>query len=508
MEEMVLYSTFEEIETVLGENSTDAKMMEFIEPLPDVEEKISLIARASKVGGNLSFILGTPGTGKSTFIRSLSWKRHIGISGFFQIDANDYTENIDGIFREIQSYKKLAIEKKDLGPTCIVIDYLEYLDEYDEKEIKAFFRKLNGLLRKTPMLILWPVTNYEDVETMLDYAQQVSGTLFLKDNEIINFSGPKKNKFKDITIRTISVLNDGKDITEFGMTYDDFTEIDEIVEKLPIKERTIREYINISIEKWKKNSKYQDDVRASIPKTTEVWFLFCYKEAERVVSQFVKKSDRIEDSWTVIHEKLNEYARSGQKSADWDAKRLQMALYGSIKTRILFLPTNTLISILYAYTDNKDLMDLLEKAGAPKDWKRKYQTKKTFKRTAPYKQLMGEIMHAGLRRGGPALVALEKGSDVFEHIVKWISSGGSGSDKVLNKCVREVLRETTEYQVDYDQYHPWIKNVIPDIFVDMPHKQVCMEFHYTNKDEPHIIANYVLKKLNTYMNELERLTTT
>ena len=47
------------------------------------------------------------------------------------------------------------------------------------------------------------------------------------------------------------------------------------------------------------------------------------------------------------------------------------------------------------------------------------------------------------------------------------------------------------------------KGIRPDIFIDFPEKQVCIEFRYTDKDVPSEIAGYVLQKLNTYMNQIQ-----
>jgi len=74
MSELVLYSTFEEISSALEGDKLNAKLMEFIEPLPDVEAEINEITLSLGNSGKVLFILGKPGTGKSTFIQSLSWR--------------------------------------------------------------------------------------------------------------------------------------------------------------------------------------------------------------------------------------------------------------------------------------------------------------------------------------------------------------------------------------------------------------------------------------------------
>lgn len=505
MDQLILYPSFEETMAELKGGDVNRKLMEFIEPLPDVEHEVALIANEARISGRLAFILGEPGTGKSTFIQSLSWKRHIGVQGTVSVDATQHTSGgLASLFEKIKSCVENGRERRDRGPVCVTIDYLEYLDEFSEADVKGFFRNLNGLLRKNPVLILWPVTKKEDVEAMLVHAKAVSGTLFMRGREVIFFKGPPQEKFKDITARTIAVLNDGKDLSDFGLTYGDLIEAEAKLKSLAEIDRTMREFIQIVRERWRQSSDYQAVIRSKIPKSTEVWFVVSFREAERVVSQFVRRSNRTEDNWTVVHDKLFDYIREGQRSAIWDAKRLQLALYGAVKTRIMFLPTNTLVSCLYSYTDNPEVIRVLEGANVPSEWKNKHKAKRTLQRTSLYKQIMGEVMPAGMRRGGPAAKAIQDAEPPFRDVVSWISSGG-GSDKEINKRIASALSELVPFQIVSDKDHPWIPGVIPDIFIDTPHGQICVEFHHTNRDAPNVTAGYILKKLDVYINQLESL---
>jgi hypothetical protein len=305
-------------------------------------------------------------------------------------------------------------------------------------------------------------------------------------------------------LRTISVLNEGKELSEFGLTYDDLTEVRQELEALPEVDRTMREYLDILKERWRRASGYQAQLRSRIPKSTEVWFVLSYKDAESIVAQFIRKSSRNEDNWSVIHDKLYEYIHEGnQRSAVWNAKRLQLALYGALKTRILFLPTNALIACVASYSSNPELIDLLKDAAMPEGWKDKFKAKRSLKKTPIYKQLIGETFQVGMRKGKPAADALLKAEPAFFEMVKWVS--GAGSDKEINRCLAQALTECGSITAKNDRKHPWIPNIIPDIFIELPHKQICIECHYTSKDEPGIVADYVLKKLNVYMNQLESL---
>jgi hypothetical protein len=392
MAELILPTSFEEMCSTFEASKADQKLMEFIEPLAEVETEINEIASGMASAGKVVFILGNPGTGKSTFIQSLSWRPHIKIRSLQEINANECILNgsMRELYNEINKASTEATQKKDVGPTCIVINYLENLESFTESDIKAFFRDLNGLLRSSPLLIVWPVTSEDDVNQMREFASAVSTTIFPRGKEIIRFSGPLEEKFIDIAKRTIAVLNDGLELSDFSLTDKDLEEVFDEFKKLPQVQKNIREYLEVIKERWRQVSGYQAKIRAEIPKSTEVWFVFSYQDAESVVGQFSRRSQRNEDAWSAIHDKFYEYIPHSQRRAKWDAKRLQLALYGAIKTRVLFLPTNALISCIAAYSNSPTLDTLLQQNNVPENWKNKKEAKRSLSNTPLYKQLVNE----------------------------------------------------------------------------------------------------------------------
>ncbi|WP_159065622.1 ATP-binding protein [Xanthomonas euvesicatoria] len=505
MGELILETSFEEIRSHFEEGVATQKFIEFVEPLPDVEAQISEIAGALKNSGKLVFLLGRPGLGKSTFIQSLSWRPSLRVSGLHHVDASNFTNDfqLGGLYQELARIGEHAEQLKDKGPAYVVINYLENLSEFSVDDIKGFFRRLNGLLRTRPLLMIWPVTQKADVDNMRSHAADVSGTLFYRTKEVIDFIGPSIEKFVDISKRTISVLNDGKELSDFSLTNDDLEEVFIEFSGLPEIQKSLREYLEMLKERWRKTTGYQEQIRAKIPKSTEVWFIPSYEDAESVVSQFSRRSQRLEDNWAAIHDKLFEYVHGNtQRSGVWNAKRLQIALYGALKTRILFLPTNTLVSCAAAYSDSPAMSSAI--SAVPQAWLDKGDAKRTLSRTPLYKQLVGELSPQGKRKGGPAAAAMRQASPIFDSLVAWMVNNG-GSDKVVNRAFARALSDASGFDVLPDKSHPWIPNLIPDLFVELPHKQICIEFHHTTKSEPGVIADYVLKKLNVYMNQLEQM---
>lgn len=508
MKELILPLTYEEVHSQFKTSDVDVKMMEFVAPLIETEEEISLIAKSIKQSGKLSFILGAPGIGKSTFLHTLNWRSHIPIRKVIDIDSNDFLldESLNGLFDEISSICVKEKEKLDAGVCAIVINYLESLDEYTDVIVKSFFRRINGLLRNNPILILWPVTEKDDVDKMLSFTESISGTLYKRDKQIVQIGGPKTEDFVDIAKSTIRVLNDGAELSDFGLTNDDLLETFDEFCQLPEVEQNLREYYARIVSKWEKNSKYLEVLKGKIPKPTEVWFVFPFKEAESLVNQFARRGNRIEDAWTAISDKFSDYITgNNQRSNKWDSKRLQLALHGAIKTRIMYLPTNLVITSAATFSSNENLRSLISGYNPPQHWSLKTQTKTSLKKSPLYKQLIGEQFPPGKRKGGPVLQALQTAEPIYREIVKWISSGGSGSDTHLNKAIGQSLIESGIRNVEVEKEHPWIKNVYPDIQIDMGHRIICIEFHYTAQDEPHVIADYTLKKLDTYMSQIEKM---
>lgn len=507
MKNLILPLTYEDIDNHFVSKERDSKMMEFVSPLVETETEIATIVKSITTAGKLAFILGNPGVGKSTFLHSLTWRSHLNIRNLIDINANDFlNDGINSLFDEINRVTKNEVKNNDAGLTILIINYLEYVNEYSEDEIKSFFRKINGLLRNNGILILWPVVSQEDVDKMIEYSQHVSGTLYQRDRAIINLSGPKFDDYVDIAKRTIKVLNDGSELSDFGLTHDDLVETFNEFQKLPKIKQNIREYYSRILSKWEVNSDSLGKIKSSIPKPTEVWFIFPFVEAEALVNQFSRKGNRVEDCWTAVSDKFSDYITDNrQRAAKWDSTRLQLALHGAIKTRVMYLPTNLVVTTSLSYSNNQNLKDIINKHNnIPLHWNKKFPTKTSLKLSPIYKQLLNETFPSGKRKGGPVLDALKTAEPIYKDIVKWISSGG-GNDTHLNKAFAEALIELGISSVLVEKAHPYISSVYPDIQIDLGHKIVCLEFHYTNQNEPHVIADYCLKKLDVYMTQLQTM---
>lgn len=147
---MLIPITYEEMSEEL--KNEIPKLTQIVQPVITVENDINIILANIKQAGNILFFLGKSGVGKSTFLDSLKWRSHIIKRAVTNIDSSELVpeSGLNGLFVEIKSISEKASKEADKGPTIIVIDYLESIEDQPEAQIKSFFRNLNGLVRKTP----------------------------------------------------------------------------------------------------------------------------------------------------------------------------------------------------------------------------------------------------------------------------------------------------------------------------------------------------------------------
>jgi len=503
-EQLVIPTTYEEMSEEMKHDAE--KLSQIIQPVTKAEEEINLVLRSIKHSGFIMYLLGRSGVGKSTFVSSLKWRSHIFKRELINIDASDALPNggLGALFNQINQVATKAIIEKDKGPTLVVIDYLESISDFSDDEVKGFFRNLNGLLRKSPILIVWPLTDPEEASDMISAANVISTTMFFTEREKIVFEGPSQESFIDIAKRTITFLNSGKEPSEFGLTSDTFTEVKRQFDALPAVQKTIRKYMQMVRKEWEVANEYIQRLKLTIPKPIEVWFIFSYPSAEAIVSQFSRKGQTVDEAWTAFHDKLYEYIPGSQRSAVWNASRLQLALFGYVKTRIMYLPTNAMVSAVWSYAVDKRVTDAIESFNPPVHWKNQAKAKGFFSTTPMVKQILGDKFQVGFRKGGPAANAIETAKPIFSELNRLITKGGV-SDTVYNKAIRDCITGLTSYNVEAQKCHPWLTKIIPDILVELPEKTISIEFHHTDDDAPHKIADYVLSKLNIYMNQIEEI---
>ncbi len=185
-----------------------------------------------------------------------------------------------------------------------------------------------------------------------------------------------------------------------------------------------------------------------------------------------------------------------------------------LTTKIMYLPTNALISCIVAYADDAKIKISREdfkdpkKYNVPKHWFGKKLANETLKRTPLYLQLSGSQNPTGKRKSGTVGQALNSSREAFKKINEATSASKPGKigDQPFNKAICLALEEVLSglnFHFRCEQYHPHLR-IKPDITVETSNKIICLEFCYTIDTTPGNLADYVLRKLNTYMKQLEQ----
>lgn len=520
--DLFLPFTYEEILKKIGKDKS--RLVDLIVPVTQFEKQIIQVVLDIENAGYLLFLYGVSGVGKSTFISSLKFQKHIPIQSIVSIDASELDYENKSDIKLKQLLKQIKKEARDFfsennqsnDKLCIIIDYLENLNDEDNNNVKAFFRDLNGLLRKYPILIIWPVTVREDLENMQEFAKSFSSTMFHRIRPAINFTGPPLDEYPNIAKKTIMFFNEGKSCYEFQLTDNDLENLKKGYEKKAQEKHLIRDYLKDIRSLWEERTDYISGIVKNVPKPTEVWFIFSYPEAEDIVARFAKQTpDIINEMWNADYKSLFVYiSDNNQRKADWKPQRLTLALSSRmLTTKIMYLLTNALVSCIAAYAKDAEIPipkeDLLnrDKYNILQYWCIKSNAKKTLSTTPLYLQLSGVSITGGKRKSGRVEKGLKNATPAFEKINKDISDKKI-SDQKFNKAVCLALQDVfnnSEHNFDFvaEKPHPHLTNIRPDILVDTNDKLVCLEFCYTNNKTPGNMADYVLRKLNQYMKQLK-----
>jgi ABC-type dipeptide/oligopeptide/nickel transport system ATPase subunit len=521
--DLFLPLTYEEILKLIGEKKY--RLPDLIVPVTKFEKQIVQVLKDMTHSGYLLFLYGVSGVGKSTFISSLKFQYYIPVKEIVSIDASELVKKDDSglkLKNLIEAIKQEAINflenYSNNDKLCIVIDYLENLEDEEENHVRAFFRDLNGLLRKYAILIIWPVTVREDLATMQNFAKNYSSTIFHSRIPYIEFTGPSLEEYPNIARKTIEFFNRGKSCHEFQLHDNDFEKLKNEYQQKPKEKHLIRDYLKNIKALWEKRTDRIKKIENSIPKPTEVWFIFSYPEAEGVVARFAKQiPENINEMWNAEYNPLQPYINEHtQRKADWSPQRLTLALNSRmLTTKIMYLPTNALISCIVAYAkkaeiniSRADFKDS-DKYDVPEHWFSPKFANDTLKRTPLYLQLSGSQNPTGKRKSGTVRKALNSAKKPFKKINEDISAskGGKIGDRPFNKAICLALEHTLselDFEFTCEQYHPGLR-IKPDITVETSNKIICLEFCYTLDTTPGNLADYVLRKLNTYMKQLEQV---
>lgn len=114
----------------------------------------------------------------------------------------------------------------------------------------------------------------------------------------------------------------------------------------------------------------------------------------------------------------------------------------------------------------------------------------------------------GKRRGGTASQALKDAAPIYKVISDRATGKSIYSDHPINKALKDALLDVLGADVksiDHEKLHPWLPSIRPDLQINtLDGKIICIEMHYTSRQDSYILADYILEKLDKYMRQLDR----
>ncbi len=516
--------TYEQIVHRLGEDI--APYTNFIEPLATYESQLlEVLHEITQDGiGRVLFVFGTSGAGKSSFIGSLRW-RNLPIRRIEELNAYEYAVE-PGKSALLELYVKIyAIANEERKYTdssktvCVVLNNMETLEGEEPGTVDRFFRQLNGLLRRVPLLILWPVTKEDDLENMLRSARKIGTTLVSSQRPVMYFAGPEQNLFSKIARNTIRVLNNGREYDEFHLSERDFEKALIVLDEYRDDQQTIRNYLQLIKNIWNERTEQQKKYLEHIPFEIELWIVLCYPEAEDIVDQFTRPSyDPIENNYRVDPSRLAEYTRPGTELANkWPNSELDLAL-GIVHTKILFIPTHSFVMSMAAFGPSVKGFPFTEQHMKSWELDSVWYTDSRIALTLPRSPLIHQLSLKETPAGkytthSQVRDAIERARPAFTELSQWIASSG-GSDQPFNKALAKALSkaynephteaklplERPGWEFVAEKRLPFLTSVRPDITAinEAQRRHICIEMHYTQQSSGYELARYTLTKLLGY----------
>ncbi|UWQ46000.1 hypothetical protein [Leisingera aquaemixtae] len=183
--------------------------------LNDIDQIFAVMKISNR--GAFAILRGRSGIGKSTFLHTLHLYRH-GVEAISIPGGQHVPDFLAGV--EVGRSTKLKV---------IVLEEREAAISFTDEELESWLHAINAFIRRDEgrrCLVVWPCNSDGLQRRLENLAQQIGGKSLLGSREgALLFSGPEKNQFAEIGVRTLSILNQGAGLSDFGLTNQDVDEL-------------------------------------------------------------------------------------------------------------------------------------------------------------------------------------------------------------------------------------------------------------------------------------------
>lgn len=435
-----------------------------IEALKHIDE-IHIDMSASYRGRFLIF-RGDSGTGKSTFLHTIGMFRDRVET--VTISKNDELETV------INSLPKVSGNLR-----IVVLEGREALTDVSREVLEKSIHVINTFVRTEEgenTIIAWPVNRDDLAQQLSELALDIgSEALIGTGDPIFKFHGPKKSDFVAIANSTISVLNEGANIHDLGIS-------DILLEYLLHKSQTIGRFLA--------------EIRHQLILSQITLKALVAKERCRIWTIVLAGNDPGADvdgltRGTLYAADIDRMMSVTNANVVEELKRIpeKLGIIGTyFDARILHVKMIPTLAIVRSFAGDK-LKEKMKEMGMSISVDKDVFAKL---KSTPLAHSFGDspiqARTVGTKPGSNTITSFEK-----------LAAIASSNDVTLNRCFGEALKQAgiiSDYQLEQDFGSGLTRR--SDILVTTSTGPVRLEMMWRKKTSRAEIANYVLTKLYNY----------
>lgn len=442
-----------------------------IVPVRDMLSEIDTLYKSMRSSGRGVFMIlrGDSGAGKTTFLHTLNLFRQdvstISISG---------GESVPAFLRDHEPPADNAMQ-------VLVLEEREAALSFTDEELESWLHAINGFIRSPKgrnCLIVWPCNSDPLKDRLVSLALTIGGKSLLgRREDAIAFSGPSKSTFADIASRTLSVLNQGAGLSDFGLTSDEVKTLSDEADTVGDFLGDLRDAI---IEKQQRVS------GLLVKEHPNVWIVvIAGNEPDGDVAGLTRGNLSLVDMDRLMTSTDANVVRDLKKIPD------QLGLLATVlNARILHLPVLAATASVRAFADERLQEKLKQEDFA-------ISPRKPEEATVRLQQCeLGSIFQLGRQK------TLSRGKKLGDKSVTSfvkVANVAQQDDAAVNRAIGKALLSAGLIDsFDVEVPFPGSYGVRSDLFVTGQFGQARVEMMWRAKTGRADIANYTLKKLEVY----------
>lgn len=534
--EFVLSRRWEQCADLASKRDNYVGLLNVVRPIVTAQDQLVNYLQLMKTTreGALWVFYGESGSGKTTFLSTLEhqFNRDLDVLQVIVLKADELNLPTRAELRKELIDRIQSRTSVDLALVLILEDRE---DSIDDQELSSFVQTLKGILRNPKIgenvLVVFPVNNIKNGRRIIEAAQDVGIQQHEgARNTMFTFEGPEPQTYPDI-VEDLAVVLNGRPLSSFGLRRN-------VLENMPKDRITVGNFIQEVAERIQSHQKkIHSMLNQARYKELVTIFVFVrpmeptdlYTNTQQIV---VDSYNRINPNWLLTDgSELN--IREWQNTPEMFASIVN----GVLHARVVDFPPHVLYQIIQVYGSDT-LKESLAEAVRSKDL-----DPTPTKNQANSRQAVDATNLARLLRNEPVarpqkvtidrekddeelsnntqqkMNLIRKGIITAEWVPKQTSVNGVHSsiarafkDLIVRGSLRTKIAGYMGVWAESTLYIPGeredMKTVKPDITIETNDTLYLLEFNFSGQHSltRADLANYIMRKLNTYSNQLPLLT--